>query len=208
MDETLIHSFFELDFLETPFFRDLKKDPENPTFFDITYKYGRLWGLYRPHLKVFLQTIVKNFDNVVIWSAGRDHYVNAIIKHMFDEFKLPQPVLILTRGHCRWMKYKDDYKPHKPINDCKQYLFELGIYMDYEQTVIIDDKNYTFFYNPSSGILIPPFTSRWEKPSIDDINGSDDIALLKLIKWLRQVVAKKDFRKLHKPFPYFRRYYK
>lgn len=60
----------------------------------------RLWGIKRPYLDDFIDFAFKNYDLVIVWSAGSEWYVNRMIKVLFTDAGHPKPHYVFSRGDC------------------------------------------------------------------------------------------------------------
>lgn len=198
MDETLVHCFSDIKFLEDPNFKTKLQ-----TF---SFRLGdgsQIWGVCRPGLGEFLKYVTANFENVFIWSAGTDEYVVPIIRIIFNMYNVPAPKMILTRRHCRIAK---DETYHKPMIDLKNIWYvKHGKVLDLNRIFIVDDRHFTFLMNPFNGIQIPPFHpggSHREKLDLQDMEDSEDWSLEYLINWFEDVNIKdaKEYISLTKPW--------
>lgn len=116
----------------------------------------RFWGVVRPHAEKFLAFCFWYFRSVIVWSAGKQRYVEAIVRHMFHD--LPWPDIVWSHGDCEPVQDPDNPDEiilEKPLEKLAARYPKL-VRMD--STLIIDD-NYTTFAgaNPDNGILIPKF---------------------------------------------------
>lgn len=185
MDETLLHVFTNLEYLDDLNFIETFQPFQVKSLDD-----KPLWGLHRPGLGEFLKYITENFENVFVWSAGTHAYVVPIIKSVFEFYNLPPPTMILTRGHCRY--YNGKY--HKPLVDLKIFWYiEQRKVLDINRTLIVDDRNYTFLMNPFNALQIPPYHPGGpdrNNVNIPKIYNPDDRELFKLIQWFKEVNIK------------------
>jgi len=154
-----------------------------------------LTGIYRPHLRVFLDYCRNYFEGIIIWSAGQKKYVEEVVKNMFP-FKDFQPLVIYHHDDCMISEEEDDIVVKKPLSK----LFKdkrLKGKLNEKNTIAIDDREDTFSLNNKNGIQIPIFESDM---SIEDISEHEDINLLKLMSWLetKEVKNCEDFRKIRK----------
>jgi hypothetical protein len=109
----------------------------------------------RPNADVFLRWCFRTFDNIIVWSAGKDYYVNEILDVMFSEFKFD---LILTRQHCVG-GYQKDF--HNPV--IKKALRSISI--DIKKTLVyfVDDKVHRIQNNHNVKLLhIDRFETKWK----------------------------------------------
>lgn len=206
LDETLVHSWSNPDNLNELGIYSMRERFETFHPFcgeQLAYSFslidGIFWGMYRPHLKEFFQFCDGYFDNVFIWSAGIQEYVEGVCHCIFRDFDITHPRAIWSRIHCN--KEKGIY--HKPIikliNHSKERDYD-PYSIDMSQTIIVDDKEYTFMENPNNGVLIPPYN-----PELHDYKellkyNSQDTALLKLKAWLSSPTVREcsDIRTLDK----------
>lgn len=152
----------------------------------------RIWGILRPGVEEFLRFAQEYFENVIIWSAGLPTYVEGICREIFQKSKLQMPRIIWNRNHC---STQNGYF-HKPLKDLLKGLQDSQIQIDLRKTLILDDRDYTFFQNPENGVLIPPF-----KPlTILEMIDRSDESLFQFMNWLQrpEVYSSDDYRTLEK----------
>ena len=131
-----------------------------------------MWFVLRPYAEDLLRWTKQYIDEVTIWSAGSDDYVNEIAQQLaiHTDFNL-----VLTRDHCEPLQ--DVYT--KPLIDLTSYG---RTKYQFDDRVIVDDRPYSFQYNPRHGIQIPEYD-----PSMSDIiqerPGNWDIHLLDLMNY-------------------------
>lgn len=123
---------------------------------------SEMWGIERPGLKEFLSWASKSFKVIGVWSAGRKPYVHAICKKIFVGNNIRSPDFIWTYNDCdnaydeningekSWYMLKNLDKLSKSVIGQ-----ELGITL--ENSILIDDREYSFSATPNNGILIPPY---------------------------------------------------
>lgn len=196
LDETLVHSSEEgvdtlarLKLLTHPDTYPLRS---RLYAFDVDEGHGRgsrMWGIRRPHLDTFLDFCFNNFGVVCVWSAGTPNYVESICGQIFDEY----PQRIFTRTQCKPTTYEGDSIHTKPL----QTMTQTHPKMSLSNTIILDDKPYSFVENPYNGVLIPEYRPKYK---IEDL-AADDITFLKLIAWFESPVFKhaNDVRKVPRP---------
>jgi hypothetical protein len=201
IDATLVHThgddgeFLNLKFISNPEMLKYRKRIYSMELHDVTTDPGegeilKLYGVYRPYLKEFLDFCFEYFDNIVIWSAGKKKYVEKMCELMFIDRK-KQPLVIYTWDDT------DIYdncirKPLKKIYEDKR----LNVDMNEKNTYVVDDRDDTFGLNKNNGILIPEF----EVPlSVEGLKHKDE-NLLKLMAWLStdEVKNSEDIRMLKK----------
>lgn len=200
LDETLVHSWENASFLEL---YEIYSDPEiyrkfHPTgspaiAYSMVLKFpqgqNRIWGLYRPHMDKFLLFAKNYFDNILVWSAAVEEYVQEIVRQKFLESGMVPPKLVWSRNKCS--NYQGYY--HKPISEL---LLDISnrpfskLKIDPKSTLILDDKVYTFMQNPQNGVLIDPFSPGKDRPNeiptLGDLLDRSDDALLKFMNWLER----------------------
>ena len=201
LDETLVHTYNDYHNLDLLLDEYMSKKTR-PYIVDAPFIHndeiinGRLWGSTRPHLDKFLRYCFKNFNQIIIWSAGTARYVKETVKHIFSRIRSPD--YIFTRKDC--LKVGDGVT--KPIEHLAKNNPELGLTL--ANTLIIDDQITNFDHNPKNGILIPEFTP----PLFDQTKNKEnfikthdsDNNLLKLMTWFDQsgIMKVDDVRKINK----------
>lgn len=205
LDETLVHShgsdnidyLKELNIFADPQYLDVRDRIYKITMDDVVDKKGagvktEMWGILRPHVKEFLEECFKYFKIVIIWSAGRKHYVNAICDFLFKDIKRP---LII------WDWDDIEKLPNgtliKPLNKLIQKVPGLSKHMSLENSFIVDDRTSVFQEpNPYNGIEIPPYKPDFTPNSYR----KEDNYLLQLMKWFHtpEVINCTDVRTLDK----------
>jgi hypothetical protein len=152
-------------------------------------------GIYRPHLRVFLDYCQRYFAGVIIWSAGQKKYVEELVAKMFP-YKSFQPMIIYHQEDCTLIEDDEGTIVRKPLS--KLYKDKrLKGKLNEKNTIALDDRDDTFELNHHNGIQIPEFESDF---SLEDISDHEDIALLKLMSWLetKEVRESTDIRKVKK----------
>ena len=206
LDETLVHSnenmaqLQELGIMTNPDLLDLRQRTYIITMDDVVYKKGEgirttMWGIVRPHVKEFLVSCFSYFKVVIVWSAGKRKYVDAIVDFLFKDIKRPH--VVYSYDQCERTSNNLIVKPlNKMINN------EPGLnqYMSLDNSFIIDDRNTVYAGyvgdNPDNGIQIPAYKPAFNIHSLR----SDDIALKQLMTWfLRpEVMSSPNVRLLNK----------
>lgn len=145
-----------------------------------------IWFVLRPYAEDLLRWTKKYIDEVMIWSAGTDPYVKEIAEQLsvHTDFNL-----VLTRDHCE--PFGEAFT--KPLIDITSYgttKYQL------DDRVLLDDKEFSFRYNPKHGILIPEYD-----PSINDLQaerpGSWDSHLLTFMDYFSDPGVIELFNKGH-----------
>ena len=194
IDETLVHTFEKISNVkDIGIFTNKKYLPIRKDIYIIdifsedknTIKY-KMWGIYRPKLREFLNFCFRYFRNVTIWTAGQRRYGNAVVSKIFNN---QMPELVFTRDECP--KTMSGGCVNKPLS----YIIDKKNDMSMEHTFILDDRIDNFDPNPKNGILIPPF-----EPEEDELLNIEDDAFDKLMKWFlrKEVIESKDIRNLNK----------
>lgn len=161
---------------------------------DVTHVPGsgeemKLYGVYRPYLKEFIEFCFDYFDNVIIWSAGKEKYVEKMCEIMFTDSQ-KQPILIYNYDQCQ-ISGDDITKPLDKLYKDKKLKGRLN----HTNTFVLDDREDTFSSNHNNGILIPPYVAELTHAGIE----RKDECLLKLMSWLITVEnSNKDIRLLNK----------
>ncbi len=206
LDETLVHSnenmdkLRELKIMTDPSLLDLRRRTYQLTLDDVVYKKGLgiktdMWGVVRPHVKEFLVSCFSYFKVVIVWSAGKRKYVDAIVDYLFKDIQRPH--VVYSYDECERTTTNLLVKPlTKMINNEGG----LGKYMSLENSYIIDDRKtvYAGFEgdNPYNGIQIPPYKPAFNVHTLR----SDDIVLKQLMTWFLQpeTMHSPDVRELDK----------
>lgn len=197
LDETLVHSSEES--VGTMGRLKLLTHPETYPLRSRLYAFdvdegqgrgGRMWGIRRPHLDTFLNFCFDNFGVVCVWSAGTPNYVESICAQIFGD-RYPQR--IFTRAHCKPTTYEGDSIHTKPL----QLMTQTHPKMSLANTIILDDKPYSFVENPGNGVLIPEYRPEYSIASLSE----DDSTFLHVMEWLNEPAFKysKDVRRVPKP---------
>jgi len=210
IDETLVHTFEDEEALSKLRFN---KKPDHVAVKNRIYHFGidnsgskkgsgevsETAGILRPGVEDFLSFCFGYFDKVVVWSAGTDQYVKAMVDRLFRD--LYEPHIVFTRNACT----KDGDVYVKPLD--KLFKEDVSKSLKPENTFVLDDKRWTFIENPENAILIPPYEPHKHddtehKPPTYTIKllSDDDDKLLKLQRWFetKEVMNSKDIRKLDK----------
>ena len=206
LDETLVHSFsdvnklIELGILNNPDCIDLRDRIYTISMDDVVYKRGQgiktdMWGILRPHVKDFLVSCFTYFKIVIVWSAGKKKYVEAIVDALFKDIRRPH--IIYTYDNC---ERTSNGLIVKPLTKLLKDIPHLTKYVTLNNMFILDDREtvYSGFEGdtPHNGIQIPAY-----KPAdnIESLRG-DDIRLKQLTNWLFQDKVKQssDVRTLDK----------
>lgn len=149
LDECLLHTFGQDSWnVYNKIMRDPKYFDLRQRIFYIEINGEPYWGIKRPHLDLFLSYCFMTFTNVCVWSAGTKPYVKAVVKEIFKDFK--QPHLVMTRNDVYYYK-KEAYT--KPLS----FLFDRMEGVDETNTIMLDDKDDNFLYNPNNGIVVSEY---------------------------------------------------
>lgn len=195
LDETLIHS---LDAESKHEVLSLYSDesPDSPLslrkrIHDVPLKGDKaITVIERPFLQEFLSDVFRYFENVIVWTAGKEHYANAIVDTIFKEQK---PTVVYNWNHCR----KDDNSYDKPL----RYLTEdPKVKANLDRTIIIDDRPENFTDNPENGVVIPAFLPCENTDCMD-------YTLPVLSDWLEGLVKRRSFKNSFRPGIYDNSHY-
>lgn len=149
------------------------------------------WGVTRPHIEEFLIFCFSYFKLVIVWSAGKRLYVEAIVDHIFKD--LPKPHFVFTYDD---ITFSEDGNVCKPLTKIINSNDILRKHMSLENTLALDDNSMTFRQNPGNGVLLPAYD-----PSLNiDSFSRDDPTLLQFKQWLLQpeVINSTDVTTLNK----------
>lgn len=106
----------------------------------------------RPGVDQFLDTLIKNFKGIAVWTAAMATYAKQIIKGLFGIKRAPSLILIWTR--CQTQNDQDGlYKALTRIWNDPVY----GHMMNANNTVHIDNTDSVMRYNPDQALLVPDF---------------------------------------------------
>lgn len=133
------------------------------------------WGITRPHIKEFLVFCFSYFEYVVVWSAGKKRYVEAIVDHIFKDIQMPH--LVLTYDD---ITTASDGSVEKPLE--KVFSFFPKGQVSFKNILALDDNPTTFRHNPKNAVLIPEY----DPPLNVNAMSKDDPTLLQFMYWLRQ----------------------
>lgn len=115
---------------------------------------ANMWFILRPYAEDLLRWARQYIDEVMIWSAGTDLYVRDITEQLSVHANFN---LVLSRDHCE--PHMDVYT--KPLIDITSYG---ATKYQFDDRMLLDDKEYSFRYNPKHGVLIPEYN-----PSVADV---------------------------------------
>jgi len=206
LDETLVHSndnidqLFKLGIMSNPELIDLRRRTYIISMDDVVYKKGTgvktvMWGIVRPHVREFLISCFSYFKAVIVWSAGKRKYVDAIVDYLFKDLKRPH--VVYSYDECERTSNNLIVKPFRKMI---ANVAGLNKYMSLENSFMIDDRQtvYSGFVNdnPDNGIQIPAYKPAF---TIHDLR-SGDIRLKQLMMWFHkpEVVHSRDVRELDK----------
>ena len=147
------------------------------------------WGITRPHIEEFLLFCFNYFKIVIVWSAGKKNYVEAIVDSIFKNLRPPH--LVWTYDDIETNKEGDVEKPLlKLINSNFIYKSHISL----KNIIVVDDNETTFVKNKKNAVFIPPFEPAL---TIESLNKPDP-TLLQLKQWLLmpQVIHSRDVRNL------------
>lgn len=184
LDETLVHTFDDMTLIDklklktNPKIMDIRMRSYIIELIDPVGKKGKgrsveMWGVFRPHLDTFLEFAFAYFRMVVVWSAGKRRYVDAIVEKVFKYGQ--RPYVVYSYDECK--EFDSCYnKPLQSMIDDHPAIGPL------DKIFVVDDLDNTFARNKSNAIHIPKYNP---KVSINNLR-SDDNALLKIKYWFLQ----------------------
>lgn len=133
------------------------------------------WFIERPFLKDFLSLSFELF-NVYVWSAGKTAYVCDVVSKIFLTKK---PLMVLTRDDVVFIHGFAT----KPISVLSE---KTNGKVNTKNTLIIDDREYSFYLNPRNGVLVPQYSIDCE--NFDEfIKRDHDKVLLKIMDWFQEI---------------------
>lgn len=153
--------------------------------------------VFRPYLKEFIEFIVNNVDEIVVFSAAVKRYIYAVVYAIFDQVydkysdKFNELLTnIYTRINC-------EITPEAIVKDLGAYGFNLA------ETFTIDDTHTTFMRNKKNAIFIPKYSpipedKNWNADQVtllnikSKINDYNDDCLLHIVNYLRNNLRKDD----------------
>lgn len=213
LDETLVHTmdnykdFLDLNVSRNTDLMDVRHRIYSFSMQDVFTDAGygdetKIWGIFRPHVKEFIEFANKYFRSVNVWSAGQPSYVEKIVDKLFKGHR--HPAIIYAFNQCK-SNDGDTLKPlHEMINSFNyNYSNKTNHTMSLEKIFSVDDRRSTFNSNVKNGILIPAYAPEEiaeENATLEDIIRMEDDSLLKLIEWFDNLNHKevKDVRHLSK----------
>lgn len=154
LDETLVSSNDEIkiqQFVEQGQLNNYCKEGRQRAYhFTLSERDGKpditIHGTLRKHAREFVRWADRNFDYVVVWSAGQRDYVYEIVSIVWNG--LPQPDLVMTYDD---LDFSRKY-PCKPLNKvCEMLQVDLG------DVIILDDNPRIAVDNPDNLLLIPTY---------------------------------------------------
>ncbi|PCJ23329.1 MAG: hypothetical protein COA94_08375 [Rickettsiales bacterium] len=171
LDETLLHtitnvkSLIKMNILGNP-----NKLGVRERLYIINMNDGNnMWGIYRPHLREFINFCFDYFKHVCVWSAGSYEYVHKIVHKIFSGINKPH--IVYTRNDMKIVAGE----MRKPLSHLM-----VGC-MNSKNTLILEDRYKSFSVtDPNNGLLIPAYL-----PSSDLLGVmEEDNHLEALILWL------------------------
>lgn len=123
-----------------------------------------MYGCFRPGYRQFLHWARKNFDYVVVWSAGRRAYVHELVTKIWKGMKPPDLVMTFNDLGLNGDIYT------KPLVKVSKLLNT-----SLDQILLIDDNPQVSVDNPNNTVLIPEYDP-----------ASEDRELWRLIEMLEE----------------------
>lgn len=199
IDETLVHTYVDGEALPD----NLRDAPEiKANYYEVVTKEGRYWGIKRPYLCEFLDFAQEHFAEVAFWSAGKETYVNEVVRAMNCS---KAPTFVLNYDHCD--QVHDEYTSREGVVSYTQRLWKpLELVFDaYPQfnrynTWVLDDRRDYAAENLLNWLEIPPF-----RPSLKKLMAVDDDYLWRLMQWFQRPEVKHSRNVLEVNKQWFRR---
>lgn len=143
----LDHTLINTETSETP-------NPVLETHCDFHFKLqgSHYYVFKRPGVDKFIDTLIKNFKGIAVWTAAVAAYAKQIIKGLFGIKKAPNLVLIWTRSQTQ----NDESGLFKALSKLwKDPVY--GCHMNPNNTVHIDNTASVMRYNLGQALLVPDF---------------------------------------------------
>lgn len=174
LDETGIHTLFDiesllrLNILKDPSYSHLRSRIMILDFYNDNgdLSDNQMWTIKRPHIDTFLNWATKAITYIIVWSAGKGHYVNRTVHGLFTDAGHPYPAAVLSREDC----YTIGDDRTKPLDLLYEKLPWLVGRVKRKNMVLLDDREYNFIMNDGRGLLIEPYEP---KPTIKSIEAND-----------------------------------
>jgi TFIIF-interacting CTD phosphatase-like protein len=196
MDECLLHTW---DVKQKEFFKEIELSPKTlgyrryifEVFAEPKNKQLPVYGIMRPGLIDFLTYCFDRFDNIILWSAGQDFYVEKVSDYIFHRTE-QIPTQVLARSKCHILNKTMFTKPLYKLN-------EMFPEITLENCFFVDDNPDNSHFNKENHIVIPAFEPECTVDSISDYF-KNDRALYDLVEWFEREDIKKcdDVRTLSK----------
>ena len=159
----------------------------HPDYYTVTTREGVFWGMKRPYLDDFLAYCGTRFEAIGFWSAGKEGYVNEVLRVMAPPF---QPAFVMNFNHCDQVHAEHvsesgtvSYNPElwKPLNT----VFDKYPQFTRYNTFIVDDRQDYARGNLLNWVIIRPFS-----PSLKNLLPATDDYLLRLMDWFEREEVK------------------
>jgi len=180
LDETLLCTNTDGSVFPT----ELKDDPEiSKAYYTVTTREGTYWGVKRPYADEFLAYCFKRFNSVAFWSAGKEGYVNEIVKVLNPP---GTPVFVRNYTQCDKLHAEHEMEDGriqlvptiwKPL----QVAFDAHPQFTRYNTWVLDDRQDYAQENLLNWLSIPPFS-----PTTKTLLPRDDDYLLRLMEWFER----------------------
>jgi len=160
----------------------------SPDYYTVNTRQGVFWGTKRPHADEFLAYCVSRFDHVGFWSAGKEGYVDEVVKVLLQNVPSLTPAFTMNFNHCDQIhtEYVSDsgkvsytQELWKPLDTI---FTEYPVFSRYN-TFIVDDRQDYAKSNLLNWVAIPPYSPSLKKVSTDDY-------LLRLMDWFERPEVK------------------
>lgn len=134
----------------------------------------------RHNLDWFLNWCYDYFRVVIVYSAGKERYVESIVDGIFRYDR--HPYIVYHRDNC----YEDSNgNTLKPLEKMYKHNPELSDIVPIERMFCLDDNDYTYGDNPQNGILIDKFSP------FKDLSKLDDDELVRVKKYIESFKNKR-----------------
>lgn len=149
------------------------------------------WGVIRPGAQEFLRFCFQYFRYVVVWTAAKRAYADAIVEVLFRG--LPRPHLVWAYENCAEETIRGRKERTKPLRELIQKSGLPGLSLN--NIYALDDNPVTYRGNVANALPIPAYSPSHK--SVSSLSKEDN-ALPSLQKWLLQdgVVFAPDVRRI------------
>lgn len=155
----------------------------SPDYYTVNTRQGVFWGTKRPHVDEFLAYCTTRFEQIGFWSAGKEGYVDEVMKVLLRNNPSIVPAFTMNFNHCDQVhteyvsesgKVSYTQELWKPLDT----IFTGSTVFSRYNTFIVDDRQDYAKSNLLNWVAIPPYN-----PAIPKLLDSGDDYLLRLMDW-------------------------